>query len=54
MAGSAGGALRTGRYLNLTGKPHAMLLVSIAQLMGLTINSVGNRNTNSGPLPGLV
>lgn len=54
MAGSAGGALRTGRYLNLTGKPHAMLLVSIAQLMGLTINSVGDRNANSGPLPGLV
>jgi Protein of unknown function (DUF1552) len=54
LAGKAGGALRTGRYVNAPGKPHAMLLVSIAQLMGLPLTSVGNINMNSGPLPGLV
>jgi len=34
--------------------PHAKLLVSIAQLMGMSINGVGDINPNSGPLAGLV
>lgn len=55
LAGKAGGALRTGRYLNFPAKtPHAMLLVSVAQLMGLPITSIGDINMNSGPLAGLV
>jgi hypothetical protein len=54
LAGKAGGALRTGRFLNFPGKPHAALLVSIAQLMGLAINSVGDIKPNTGPLAGLV
>jgi hypothetical protein len=53
LAGKAGGALRTGRFVNFQGKPHAALLVSIAQLMGLDITSVGNINKNTGPLAGL-
>ena len=53
LAGKAGGALRTGRFVNFAAKPHAMLLVSVAQLMGLSINSVGNIQMNSGPLVGL-
>jgi hypothetical protein len=53
LAGSAGGALRTGRFVNFPGKPHAMLLVSIAQIMGLPITSVGDIQVNSGPLVGL-
>jgi hypothetical protein len=53
IAGKAGGVLRTGRYLNFSGQQHARLLVSIAQTMGMTITSVGNRQMNSGPLTGL-
>jgi len=55
MAGKAGGALRTGRFLNFDKQEHAKLLVSVAQLMGMSsLNSVGNRVMNSGPLSGLV
>jgi hypothetical protein len=56
LAGSAGGALKsTGRFLNFPAKtPHAKLLVSIVQLMGLPLTSVGNIAPNSGPLAGLV
>lgn len=54
MAGGARGALKTGRYLDHDGEDHAKLLVSIAQLMGLEINSIGNRERDSGPLSGLV
>ena len=54
LAGKAGGALRTGRYLNFTSfTPHAKLLVSVAQLMGMSITGVGDINPNSGPLAGL-
>jgi hypothetical protein len=54
LAGGAGGALRGGRWLNVEGREHAELLVSIAQLMGVDTNSVGNRAPDSGPLPGLI
>ncbi len=55
MAGKAGGALRTGRFLNFDGQEHAKLLVAVAQLMGLsTVTMVGNRQTSAGPLTGLV
>ena len=54
LAGKAGGALRTGRFVNFAGKPHAALLVSIAQMMGLSINGVGDIAMSSGPLAGLV
>ena len=53
MAGGARGALQTGRFLDFDGEEHAKLLVSIGQLMGLDINSFGNREPNSGPLSGL-
>ena len=55
LAGKAGGALRTGRFLNFPAKtPHVQLLVSVAQLMGLPLTSFGNIKLNSGPLAGLV
>jgi hypothetical protein len=54
LAGKAGGALRTGRFVNFPANPHAKLLVTVAQLMGLPITSVGNINTNTGPLAGLI
>lgn len=54
MAGGAAGALRTGRSLDFDKQQHAKLLVSIAQIMGVETNSIGNRVPDSGPLPGLV
>ncbi len=53
MAGGARGALTTGRYLQFDGQEHAKLLVSIARLMGLTIDTFGNRVTGSGGLSGI-
>jgi len=54
MAGKAGGALKTQRFLNLDKQQHAKLLVSILQLMGVQTSTVGNRAPNSGPIAGLV
>ncbi|HEY6880710.1 MAG TPA: DUF1552 domain-containing protein [Polyangiales bacterium] len=60
LAGKAGGALRTGRYLNYTGKnagenePHSKLLVSIANAVGVNIDSYGFTGKGKGPLPGLL
>ena len=53
LAGGARGGLTGGRFLDRNGEPHAKLLVSICQLMGLDINGVGDRNPNSGPLAGV-
>lgn len=54
FAGGAAGGLRTGRFLDVQGEPHAKALVSICQLMGLPVNGFGDRDPDSGPLPGLV
>jgi len=54
LAGGARGGLQTGRFLSFDNEKHAKLLVSIAQLMGLDTNSVGDIDPESGPLPGLV
>jgi hypothetical protein len=55
MFGKAGGALRTGRNMNFDKQQHAKLLVSVAQLMGVSsVTSIGDRAANSGPLAGLV
>jgi hypothetical protein len=54
LAGGARGALRTGRLLDRNREPHAKLLVSISQMMGLNVTGVGDRDPNSGPLAGLV
>jgi hypothetical protein len=50
MAGGAGVGLKAGRWLNFDGQPHAKLLVSIGQMMGLEINTFGDRDVGSGPL----
>jgi hypothetical protein len=50
MVGGAQGALRTGRFIDVNNEPHAKLLVSICQMMGLSTNGVGDINANSGPL----
>ncbi|MFZ5889965.1 MAG: DUF1552 domain-containing protein [Myxococcota bacterium] len=54
MIGKARGALRTQRFMNFDKQDHAKLLVSIAQLMGVSITSIGDRKPNSGALSGLV
>ncbi len=55
LAGSAGGALATGRYLRFEGdRPHNELLVSLLQAMGLPDETFGNPDWCSGPLPGLL
>jgi hypothetical protein len=54
MAGSAGGAMRTGRFLNYDKVEHAKLLVAVGQLMGLTATTIGDRQTSPGPLAGLI
>jgi hypothetical protein len=53
MAGGAGVGLKPGRWLDVDGQPHAKLLVSIGQLMGLEIDSFGDRDAASGPLAGV-
>jgi hypothetical protein len=59
LAGRAGGALRTGRYLNYTNKnagenePHTKLLVSIARALDVDIDRFGYTGHGTGPLSGL-
>lgn len=54
IAGNAGGALRTGRYLKTTGGTSNRLFVSICHAMGLTdVQRFGDTDTGSGPLGGL-
>jgi hypothetical protein len=50
MIGGAQGALRTGRFIDVSNQPHAQLLVSIQQMMGLDVSTFGNIDMNSGPL----
>jgi hypothetical protein len=53
MAGSAGGAFETGRYLKFDEKPHGELFLSIMHAMGLPETSFGDPDFCSGPLVGL-
>jgi hypothetical protein len=55
LAGSAGGALQTGRVLQFEGDvPHNNLLLSILKIMGLPDTSFGKADWCTGFLPGLV
>ena len=53
LAGGSALGLATGRWLDVDGQPHAKLLVSIARLMGMDINTFGNREMDTGPLAGI-
>jgi hypothetical protein len=54
LAGSCGGALRTGRYLKYDGTvPHNNLLVSVMNAMGVPDQTFGNPAYCTGPLPRL-
>lgn len=55
LAGSAGGALATGRFLSFDGSvPHNNLLLSILNIMGLSDTTFGKKEWCTGALPGLV
>jgi uncharacterized protein DUF1552 len=56
LAGSAGGALRTGRFLRYDGQslPHNNLLVSILNAMGVPDRTFGKPDWCTGPLTGLL
>jgi hypothetical protein len=56
LAGSAAGALRTGRFLRYDGQgiPHNNLLVSILNAMGVPDRSFGRAEWCTGPLRGLL
>jgi hypothetical protein len=55
LLGSAGGALRTGRYLQFDAQPHNRLLVSLLQAMDVEATSFGHADFGgAGALPGLV
>jgi hypothetical protein len=60
LAGKAGGALRTGRFLDYRGKhngenePHTKLLVSVARALDVDIDSFGYTGHGTGPLAGLL
>jgi len=56
LAGSAGGALRTGRFLRYDGQglPHNNMLVSILNAMGVPDRTFGKTEWCTGPLTGLL
>ena len=51
LAGGAGGALQTGRFVSLPGRSHNDLLVSVCQLMGLPDTTFGDPELCDGALP---
>ena len=54
LAGGAGGALRTGRFLQFANQPfHNDLLVSVGNLMGVPMTTFGTARFCKGALPGV-
>ena len=54
LAGGAGGALSTGRYVNYNGDAHTKLLVDIANAMDVSINTFGYSGHGTGGLTDLL
>jgi hypothetical protein len=55
IAGSLGGKLRTGRYLQLAGYDWSQVLITMAHGMGVTsLNKLGDLGMKEGPVPGLM
>ncbi|MBI4816454.1 MAG: DUF1552 domain-containing protein [Deltaproteobacteria bacterium] len=55
LAGGGSGRINTGRYLQLsTARPHNDLLVTLLQAFGSEATQFGNRNFNTGLIPGLL
>jgi hypothetical protein len=53
LAGSCGGYLRPGRWLQYANTSHNDLLVSLCNAMDVPVNTFGNPAYCSGPLPNL-
>ena len=53
LAGSGGGSVRTGRYIQYMNKPHNDLLAAIANVMGVPTTKYGDARVATGVLPGL-
>jgi hypothetical protein len=55
VLGNAGGALRTGRYLTLPDRKYTPghLWVSVANAVGVKVDSFGSAAHSTGGLPGL-
>jgi len=53
LAGSCGGAFKTGRFLNFKGDHHNNLLLSLCHAMDVDLSSFGNPAYCTGVLPGL-
>lgn len=53
IVGGLGGAFKTGRYLKLNGAPQSNLFVSLANGLGVDIDSFGEPQACTGPLSGL-
>jgi hypothetical protein len=51
VAGKGGGKIRTGRVIDAAGRPHNDLLLSLVNVMGLNVTSVGDPKYCTGPLP---
>ncbi|HEX2882195.1 MAG TPA: DUF1552 domain-containing protein [Polyangiaceae bacterium] len=47
IAGSAGGALKTGQLVQLTGRSHSAVLLSLANAMGLSLTEFGPNSAGS-------
>ncbi len=54
IAGGHSGGISGGRSLKFSSTPHNKILVSIAQFMGLNVNSFGNQDASPSVLPGLI
>jgi hypothetical protein len=54
LAGNAGGALETQRWLRVPSQPHNNLLVSILNVFGIPDTTFGHPDFCTGPLTGLV
>lgn len=56
LAGKAGGALRTGRFLDFSAAKisNSQLLIGVAQAMGVSINQLGDPRFGTAPPPGLL
>ena len=50
IAGSCGGAWKTGRVIDCNGRAHNDVYLSIAQAFGMKVTSVGNAAWCKGPM----
>ncbi len=54
LAGSCGGAWKTGKVVDCANRTHNDVYVCIAQAFGMKVNTIGNPAWCKGPMPGIV